>query len=751
VAIDIPGIVEGGFSFAPAEAGAADICGIPGRISCDVANGERCKVRREFFSSDDKRTAGIRVIIENISSGSFELSRIMPVSARGHDGLRAAGTTFSDWHVLRMARNKNDVPGCFRPAAPDGDFEDAAFDSAEIPAGMGVSEEDSKTYTRRGRSIVSDPCVFLKNYEDMSIPGLFVSVLGQHEHLTQIVMEGDEERGTLASFEVVCEFDHVRVDPRERRSTHWILFREERNHRKALDQFSAMLANMYQCPKPPFTAPSVYCSWYFYGPDFRERDLDEALRTLAESPTPFDVFLLDDGWSDSFGSWQAGERFPGGMRRVAEKIKAAGYRPGIWTCPFVVMADSPVAEEHPELLARDLHGNPYPFPYQGPECYAVDPTSPYAFTYFKRLYERLKDWGFEAHKFDFLRSILTTDKIRFHNRKYNRAQAYRQGMSLLRKAIGKDSYILACGGLFEGSIGMVDGMRTGSDTRGFWRQPGYSKSIKQNVVRNYTNRFWHTDPDAAMLWLRSEPFRGVRGPLGSLSLGKLTDEEAFTIVVNQYIGGGMTCFSARFAELQPERKALLRHIIPAEFPVADVLDMFHAGCPTLFLSRVKPRCKALGKWWTLAIGNWEEEEVRREIALSDLGLPGKGIYALFEFKEQRFLGIMTGSDSFGVIMPPHGMRLIRIAPMEKNRPIILGTDMHLTGGGVELADVVLQDKRITGRVDTQWRYPVRVTAGFSDGAGLTLRTLVVGADEPFFEIAGDAAVCPQSPGGRVAE
>ena len=685
---------------------------ISGKICRDMTTAMSYRIVREIFVSENKNLTGIRIIIENISSSAFNLKKIIPISCFRSDDFSVADALIRDWHIMRMARNKNDIPGCFRPTVDDQDSKDASLDSSEIPAGMGVSKEDEDKYRNLDHTIISEPSIFIKHQKEKALPGLFISVLGQDKHLSQLILSSDMEQKALSNFQVVCEFDSIQVNPGEKRATHWILFREEDTYANAVDAHNEMLMDLYKPSRPPRLAPSIFCTWYFYGHNFTEKDLEENLDNLKTDKVPFDMFLLDDGWSDTFGSWQAGKRFPGGMQKVAEKIKEAGYIPGIWTCPFVVTADSKVVKEHPELLARDTNGNPYEFAYNDPKCYAVDPTSPYAVTYFNEMYKRIREWGFTAHKFDFLRSFLTTDKVRFYNRKMNRAQAYRLGMQLVRNAIGNDSYILACGGLFEGSIGLVDGMRTGSDTRGYWQQPEYLNTIKQNVMRANSNCFWHTDPDAAMLRLRSKPFRDEQSVLGDLSLGSFTDEEAFTVIVNQYLGGGITCFSERFMELQAERKALYRHIIPAEFPVPEIGDIFNSGCPTLFLSYIEPRCETLENWWTLAVVNWKQEPVRRVINISDLNLPKDQAFILFEFKEQKSYGLKTNNDSFTIDIPPHAVRVMRIAIWNGETPVIMGTDLHITGGAVELADITTQANEISGSIITNWNYPVMVTAAF---------------------------------------
>ena len=77
--------------------------------------------------------------------------------------------------------------------------------------------------------------------------------------------------------------------------------------------------------------------------------IDAAAQAGAE------IFCIDAGWYDDSGSWwdSVGEwrpsttRFPGGISRVIDRIRAAGMVPGLWLEPEVVGVRSPVATRLP--------------------------------------------------------------------------------------------------------------------------------------------------------------------------------------------------------------------------------------------------------------------------------------------------------------------------------------------------------------------------------------------------------------------
>jgi hypothetical protein len=190
--------------------------------------------------------------------------------------------------------------------------------------------------------------------------------------------------------------------------------------------------------------------------------------------------------------------------------------------------------------------------------------------------------------------------------------------------------------------------------------------------------------------------------------------------------------SERFPTLQEERLALLRHIAPVSAPPARIIDFDTPICPTLFLTEVTPRCAALGAWWTLAVGNWEEEEVTRTLRLSEAMLPeGASRFAVFEFRTQRFLGLFGRDDGIEMTVPAHGVRVMRLTPWSGDSPRILGTDFHITGGACEITACSISPDRIEGTVERKWDYPIVVTAGFPDAAGeiaIARTTVTVGED-----------------------
>ena len=250
-------------------------------------------------------------------------------------------------------------------------------------------------------------------------------------------------------------------------------------------------------------APRVWCSWYGFYRDISEDRLLEALEGLRG--LEFDVFQVDDGWQRAIGDWEANDRFPSGMAALAARIREAGMRAGLWVAPFIVAPSSPLFREHPEWLVRDPAGQPVVAGHNwGDAYYALDTTHPGARAWLQALVRRVRGWGYDYLKLDFLYAAAMPGR---RHEAVPREQAYREGLRLIREAAGDDAYILVCGAPVVASVGLADAIRIGPDVAPFWEIPygggGPSRRTlpsSRNALWTSVERLWlrpllHTDPD----------------------------------------------------------------------------------------------------------------------------------------------------------------------------------------------------------------------------------------------------------------
>jgi alpha-galactosidase len=252
-------------------------------------------------------------------------------------------------------------------------------------------------------------------------------------------------------------------------------------------------------------APRVWCSWYslYYAID--EPILHKVFNDLRD--LPFDVLQVDDGWQVDIGDWEPNQKFPSGMKALADKIKSTGRRAGLWLAPLIATKSSKLFHEHPDWFLRNETGRLVSAGFNwGERLYALDTTHPDVTSWLVALMKRVRAWGFDYLKLDFLYGGALKGK-RFKD--IPREAAYRESLRTLREAMGADAFFLTCGTPILPAIGLCDAIRIGPDVSYFWEAFRdayllYNPTIPgtKNAIRTVLHRLWlkpllHIDPDVA--------------------------------------------------------------------------------------------------------------------------------------------------------------------------------------------------------------------------------------------------------------
>ncbi|MCS7282464.1 MAG: alpha-galactosidase [Anaerolineae bacterium] len=424
--------------------------------------------------------------------------------------------------------------------------------------------------------------------------------------------------------------------------------------------------------------PTGWCTWYYFYGENTADDILDNVRAIAEYRLPLDVILIDDGYQTAIGDWFSinPDKFPDGMEPIAKAICAAGHRLGIWTAPFGAAATSQLFAAHPDWTVRDEEGNPVVgWVHWGVPCYALDCTHPEVLAWLEETFRRMRqEWGATFFKIDFL--FAAARPGRRYDPTATRAQALRRGVEAIRAAIGDDAFLLGCGAPLGPCIGLVDGMRIGTDVDPNWHpifRYDLSAASTENALRNsitravFHNRLWLNDPDCLLV--------RQRGPDLDLVLNEMRTLTAVIALL-----GGLTLNSDNLALIRPGRLKYLRQALPPTGASARPLDLFEHEMPRLLLLPVE---RDWGRWWVVGVINWEDRTVETTVRLSDLGLP-PGRYHVFHYWRRRYLGVTDD----GVILrrhQPHETAVLLFKPVS-DRPDLLTTIFHVCQGMVEVAE-----------------------------------------------------------------
>ena len=259
-------------------------------------------------------------------------------------------------------------------------------------------------------------------------------------------------------------------------------------------------------------------SWDYYRLDVTADNIRENIEAISANATLrrfVKYIVIDDGWQDLDGDWNANANFPGGMAAIAQAITAAGFVPGLWAAPLFINCNTKLFKQHPEWCVQK-NGQPHST-LRDIGCTGVwgdrfylDPTRPEVCEHVRRMYAKLHAWGFRYFKTDFLSSPYKAahgsqdpdlaDKLQYHDLSQGFIIPHRRCMEALRAAIGAESFWLGCGSVWATGAGLMDGSRNSGDIAIYWG----------NVTTCAASAFWNRHIHGR-LWLNDPDFLVVRG------------------------------------------------------------------------------------------------------------------------------------------------------------------------------------------------------------------------------------------------
>lgn len=293
------------------------------------------------------------------------------------------------------------------------------------------------------------------------------------------------------------------------------------------------------CDKPILSKERVYGgnNWYYaYGKSSFEEIVSDA-RVQAElaegiENKPFEV--VDDCWqiNSCEGPWLPNEKF-GDMKKLADEIRNAGARPGIWVR---------LLHNRDEALTEDMRVF-----MKGKKKY-LDPTHPFVKEYIKNDIERIKDWGYELLKHDFTtadlfgdwgpdlnEAITKIDDWHFYDRTKTNAEIVLDLYRLIKETAG-NMYVIGCNTISHLCAGLVELNRTGNDTSGREWEATRKNGVNTLAFRLAQNEaFYMVDADCVGIiedkipWEKNKQWLSVLSysntPLFVSCSNKITEEQ----------------------------------------------------------------------------------------------------------------------------------------------------------------------------------------------------------------------------------
>lgn len=246
-----------------------------------------------------------------------------------------------------------------------------------------------------------------------------------------------------------------------------------------------------------------WATWDYYGRNFTKEDVINNIDQLKKDGFDANLIQIDGGWWTQRGDYlSVRPDLGGGMKAIADYIKANGFAAGIHIDGFRADKASMVYKENPHWFLTDQDGETI--------CQEVhhandflqfiyfDYSNPEVREYITSVLETMrKEWGYAYFKIDFMRHGLLETLMEIHgpNGRGNfkvvtevhsfdpsmtSVERTRAGLKAMREGIGED-FFLGCSSIFGPTLGIVDGLRTGADIH-----PEFG-AFKQRTLQNAGN------------------------------------------------------------------------------------------------------------------------------------------------------------------------------------------------------------------------------------------------------------------------
>lgn len=412
--------------------------------------------------------------------------------------------------------------------------------------------------------------------------------------------------------------------------------------------------------KKTFNSDSVpktgWCSWYFFYEHITEQDIVNQLKVIKEYALPLESILIDMGWEERLGTWYANHKFKHGMRWIADQIKSYDMKPGLWLSPFWVEQRSLVHLHHPDWLLKDTQGVPVIF-HCHVDGYVIDTSIPEACQWITNTFKRVtEEWGFQLVKVDFLRAVALYENAVFTH-PMTRANALRLGMEAIRRGIGEDTTLIACGGQYGPTLGIADINRTSNDIRPTWSS--VRDTFKKNMLRYWMNdNWWMNDPDCLIIRNEHEGVPGCTAGAKRNSAMGFTDTQVETILDlykalkgTFYLGDDLTQLSshkiAKLKEALEDMHYERRGAIPR--------DLFRHKYPHILHEEIN------STEHLVTLVNWNDslEESIFTLTLEDLiGSTTTDEYVVIDYKTKEKLTNLNKHNSVIVVQLPSHMSCV---------------------------------------------------------------------------------------------
>jgi alpha-galactosidase len=466
------------------------------------------------------------------------------------------------------------------------------------------------------------------------------------------VSEDDSQADDLR---IIYDLDGIEIGPGAEYALPPVFIREGHDALDLIEEYGRVTASTMNA-RVPDHVPTGWCSWYYFYNRVSEADVVANLETMIREGHPAEYVQIDDGFQSFTGDWLTpNAKFPSGMKALADRIREAGYKPGLWLAPFVLHEDSAAFREHPDMALKTREGETVFVQTWLGRCAVLDCTNPEAEAWLRNVVATVvREWGYVYLKLDACSyAAQPASQVQYHAAGTTAPANLRRGLEIIRDEAGGETFILGCTCHFGPAIGLVDAMRVGPDVKELWANgpnPSVKHAMRLTLQRNWMhNTWWANDPDCLI----------VRD-----TDTELNEAETRFLATGIALSGGMVVASDDLPRLPEDRRDLAYALFPPAGVAARPLFPSQGPVPSAWRAELGEGRSLVG------VLNWSDQAVW--VPWSELLEPGE---VAFDIWNRRPLPMGD------VALRPHEGTLWQVAKAGAT-PRLVGDSGHLTFQGL---------------------------------------------------------------------
>jgi hypothetical protein len=484
----------------------------------------------------------------------------------------------------------------------------------------------------------------------------------------------------------VCYALDMEISPSRPFETDPLIILNGANPLDLMEAFSKNVQEYYSlkpCVPLPKQPVIGYMSWYGHGTAITEKIILDNAQAAGDIFDGYPqsmrrVMLIDHGWQwkANWGKWDMSDpqRFPSGITSLGHNLAKMGWEMGLWYTPFCVTVDSP---EHTRLstwFAVDTNEQPLEreasvWGYNPDELTAkrpihfLDSAVPEALEEVQSNLKRMQSWGVTFWKLDFF-TVTTSTK---RKSKYSPASLFQRVGEVIRETVRPEDVIMPCSTPTNRLVGMCNFVNIPADTGNAGKWPAHKIQFRRSYETTGASWFKHNT-----FWINDHQ---------SVQLGEgCSLGEAHIRATHIAMSGGGLWLSEDVAQLPVDRVHIVQRILPIVGKAARPIDLFDSPYPEAYTRLwALPVHTNWDSWITLAVFNFDEIPYCADLDASLFKIAQATPFEAMEWWTSRRLGQHVGKITLHV--PPNDVAIILAKPIY-DKPWVLGTDLHFTGGSI---------------------------------------------------------------------